>query len=69
MQLSRRRFSKQVGILPFTKQYAEIFNHVDVIVYHVIACICIGLQEASSLGFIFGSVMEYSWACHILLGI
>lgn len=56
-----------MGILLFIKQYAEIFNHVDV--NHVIACICIGLQEASSLGFIFGSVVEYSWACHILLGI
>lgn len=69
MQLSRSGFSKQLGILPFANQYAEIFNHVDVIVYSIIAWIGIGLQEASGLGFIFVSVMEYSWTCHILVGI
>lgn len=53
MQVSRRKFSKQLGILSFINQYAEIFNHVDIVVYHIIALICRGLQEASGLGFIF----------------
>lgn len=71
MQLSRRRFSinKQSGIFPVTNKYVEILNNVDVFAYHIIAWICTGLQEASDLGFIFGFVIKYSWACHILVGI
>lgn len=71
MQLSRRRFSinKQFRIFSVTNKYVEILNNVDVFAYHIIAWICIGLQGASDLGFIFGFVMKYSWACHILVGI
>lgn len=44
MSLSRRMSSKQLGVLPIINQYADVFSHVDLIVYPIIAWIYIGLQ-------------------------
>lgn len=60
MLLFQRMPSKQLGVLPFTSQYADIFSHVDIIVYPRIAWIYVGLQETSDLGLVFGSLIEYS---------
>lgn len=60
MSLFWRMPSKQLGVLLFTNQYADIFGHVDAIVYAIIAWIYVGLQEMSDLGLIFGSLIEYS---------
>lgn len=69
MSLFWRMPSKQLGVLLFTIQYADIFGRVDTIVYAIIAWIYVGLQEMSDLGLIFGSLIEYSWECHILVDV
>lgn len=69
MSLFWRMPSKQLGVFPFTNQYADIFTHGDIIVYPILAWIYVGLQETSDLGLIFDSLIEYCWECHILVDV